>query len=228
MLEFEEGPEFMSLLLSVCYSGTDGLSSADLDTLAQLILAVRKYEMPLIAAGTQSAWDLRAASSPMEAYIVAVKYGLRDHARAAAAKVSERPMSNWPYVRAMETTPALAYHRLMEFYDCCTRTVESCFVQAADGILKQDRGSPTKENAYSCDATTSVAAAVRELNCGQGMQGPGADLDHYVQDIITDSEYTRRMKDRHVNSVVSIILEGSFDLPKRVKAALGNVQIEVD
>ncbi|KAI0373338.1 hypothetical protein BV20DRAFT_919703, partial [Pilatotrama ljubarskyi] len=119
VLELEEGPELLSRLLSVCYHGTDGLASASLDMLAKLTLAAKKYEMPLVIGWIHSAWDRGAASSPLETYFVALNHRLLDYARAAAAKVLERPAKDWSYVHAMEAAPALAYHRLLKYCDRC-------------------------------------------------------------------------------------------------------------
>ncbi|KAI0373342.1 hypothetical protein BV20DRAFT_1050236 [Pilatotrama ljubarskyi] len=224
VLEIEGSPELVSRLLSVCYGRTDDLSSASLEILAKLTLAVKWYEMRMVAGCTQAAWDQRAALSPVEAYIVAIRHGLREHARKAAAKVLERPLKDYAYVSAMEAAPALAYHRLMQYFDSCSRAVQKCFARAAKEIPKhgcKEKLNGGKEGLYT---TTSVPTALQEAGRG-GDIGPRADLTHLVREILTTAEY---MGDSTASAVMRRVLVQTLDLPTKVKAALRNIQIEVD
>ncbi|KAI1791844.1 hypothetical protein LXA43DRAFT_1061100 [Ganoderma leucocontextum] len=122
-LEVDIDPPTLSTLLAVLYGGNDQLPS-DLHSLGSALVAARKFGMAQVTKAAEGRWDSLAASSPLEAYFVAIEHGLADYARFAARKVLEGPVAG-AYVRAMESGTALAYHHLLEYYRACARTIDA-------------------------------------------------------------------------------------------------------
>lgn len=125
VLDFDEGPEVISVLLKACYDAETSLP-VDLPRLAALLVASQKYKMAFIAPRIRAAWDTAATLGhrcpganghrPLAAYFVALAHGLTDRAQEAAKNALTLELKG-AYVPFMEDAPALAYHRLLVFYD---------------------------------------------------------------------------------------------------------------
>ncbi|KAL1941207.1 hypothetical protein VTO73DRAFT_7419 [Trametes versicolor] len=124
VLEFDEGPEVVAMLLNVCYDGEEARMPTDLVCLAALSVASRKYQMTRVARWVRAAWDTAAVLHPLEAYFVALSYGLSECAEAAAKTVLTGPVAD-TYAAVMDTAPALHYHRLLIYYDACRQLVRA-------------------------------------------------------------------------------------------------------
>ncbi|KAI0668885.1 hypothetical protein C8Q78DRAFT_1043500 [Trametes maxima] len=123
-LDFEEEPPLVSLLLKTCYDAQGGLSN-DIQHLAQLTIMSKKYGITLLSQRVRNAWADAVAQGPLRAFFVAVNHNLTDLAKLAAAEVIKKPVECWPYVFVMETSSALAYHRLLEYYDSCLHVLRN-------------------------------------------------------------------------------------------------------
>ncbi|OJT06735.1 hypothetical protein TRAPUB_2443 [Trametes pubescens] len=121
ILDFDEDSDVVSALLKACYDGEEGLPT-DLESIAELLRASKKYQMMRIECWARAAWDKAAVDHPLEAYCVAVNHGLRGCAAAAARNILARPIAD-AYAPVMDVTPALAYHRLLNYHDACRQVV---------------------------------------------------------------------------------------------------------
>ncbi|RPD58993.1 hypothetical protein L226DRAFT_524131 [Lentinus tigrinus ALCF2SS1-7] len=120
----------LSALLGVLYEGEERLPS-DLSDLAALLLAAWKYAMSRVARVVEARWESEAAQSPLEAYFVASQHNLDSYATTAARKVLEKSLKGW-YTTAMESSPALAYQRLLQYYQACAQSVNEDIRRVAD------------------------------------------------------------------------------------------------
>lgn len=127
-LDFDEDSDTLAALLRVCYTGELGLP-ADLDSLGQLLLAARKYDMPHVTTCARLAWDDAASRDPLEAYFVAINHGLRSSAEAVARKVLAKQTAH-VYTSVMERSSALAYHRMLVYYDASCTMIRDRALQA--------------------------------------------------------------------------------------------------
>ncbi|KAH9852610.1 hypothetical protein C2E23DRAFT_885374 [Lenzites betulinus] len=128
----DEDPEILAALLRVCYTGELGLPT-DLDSLGQLLLAARKYDMPHVTTCVRLAWKSVADNNLLEAYFVAINHGLRAYAKGLAKKVLAHQISD-TYAPIMERAPALAYHRLLLYYDTCRTRIRERSLQAINKL----------------------------------------------------------------------------------------------
>ncbi|KAH9852609.1 hypothetical protein C2E23DRAFT_885373 [Lenzites betulinus] len=127
-LDFDEDSDTLAALLRVCYTGELGLP-ADIESLGQLLLAARKYDMPHVTTCARLAWDDAASRNPLEAYFVAINHGLRDYAEAVARKVLAKQTAH-VYTSVMERSSALAYHRMLVYYDASCTMIRDRALQA--------------------------------------------------------------------------------------------------
>ncbi len=132
MLDFDEGPEVVSVLLRACYDVEEALPTA-LDLLAKLVVASQKYKMAFIAPRVRAAWDEAAGGRPFAAYFVALAHGLKACAQEAARNVL-RVQLKGAHDPVMEDAPALSYHRLLVYYDSCSAIVKKHLVNAVNSI----------------------------------------------------------------------------------------------
>ncbi len=121
LLQLDVSSDTLASLLAVCYEGSSSLPSS-CGPLAAMLVASRDLHMSQVHSIVSTQWDVVSESSPLEAFFVAIHHGLKDHARGAARKVVERPLSG-RYVPHMEDASALTYHRLSSYYDACVDAV---------------------------------------------------------------------------------------------------------
>ncbi|KAI1783537.1 hypothetical protein LXA43DRAFT_331425 [Ganoderma leucocontextum] len=138
VLEMDVDSATLSMLLALCYSGCGGNVQlpSDLHLLTSTLVAARTFGMERVAEAARERWERAADSNPLEAYFVAIERGQNDLAEFAARKVLEGPIAG-VYVRRMEACPALAYHRLLEYYRACAQAVDDA-MQAAVRRLNRD------------------------------------------------------------------------------------------
>ncbi|EJF57228.1 hypothetical protein DICSQDRAFT_112048 [Dichomitus squalens LYAD-421 SS1] len=117
-LEVEVNSDTLTVLLELCYGNTSGLpSSSSSSSLDALLVAVERYNMVLIHKIVKDRWDEIARTNALDAYFVALRHGLTSQARVGARGVLDSPI-NGAYARSMESTSALSYHRLLDYYAC--------------------------------------------------------------------------------------------------------------
>lgn len=133
VLDFDEGPEVVSTLLTACYDAEELRLPSDPHRLAALVAASQKYKMAFVAPRIRASWDTAANFHPLEAYFVALAHGLTGCAE-EAAKIVLRTQAGDAYDLVMEDAPALAYHRLLVFYDSCRTVVRERLAEAITSI----------------------------------------------------------------------------------------------
>ncbi|RPD73320.1 hypothetical protein L226DRAFT_614220 [Lentinus tigrinus ALCF2SS1-7] len=124
VLELDVEPNTLHNLLAVCYKGTEALPDT-LSSLAALVAAAGKLGMTQVRALADVAWQTAASENALEAYFVALQHKLESYAATAARKVLEKPLERGWYTSAMESSPAMAYQRLLDYYQACG--TEICF-----------------------------------------------------------------------------------------------------
>ena len=130
-LQMDVDSSTLSILLAVMYGGNSHLPS-NLHSLSSTLIEAKRFGLAGVAEAAQDRWNTLATSSPLEAYFVAVERGLADSARFAARKVLEGPVAGI-YSNAMESSTALAYHRLLEYYKACASSIQRRMQDAVAG-----------------------------------------------------------------------------------------------
>ncbi|TFK92636.1 hypothetical protein K466DRAFT_595104 [Polyporus arcularius HHB13444] len=167
-------------LLSVCYDSRDSLPSS-LAALASMLNASHDLRMSKIHPLVAAQWAHVAKERPLEAYFIAIQYGLHDQSRAAARSVVGMPLAG-RYVTLMEKSSSLSYHRLLVYYDACAHAVEG---QLEKGIedwesLTQGISAISIYGSYRYHPTTSqtwMESYLRGLKKRVGRQGAGTELE---------------------------------------------------
>ncbi|KAH9893458.1 hypothetical protein C8Q73DRAFT_791311 [Cubamyces lactineus] len=128
---FDESSRVLSYLFSSCYPG--GLRPAnynedpldDLPLLVRVHKAVARYEIdPTLDVHSRlhAAWHSAASKNPLRAYFMAIQCEHATCARIAAEYVLSQGklrLDDAAYVPEMETSPAMAYRRLIKYYCSC-------------------------------------------------------------------------------------------------------------
>ncbi|KAI0629322.1 hypothetical protein C8Q77DRAFT_1143342 [Trametes polyzona] len=216
VLEFDESPEVVSVLLQACYLAEDGLPK-DLDSLAQALVAANKYQMARVGRYVRTAWDEAAGAQPLEAYLVAVHHGLKDCGRAAARRVLEQPIAT-AWAPAMNTAPALVYHRLLVYYDTC-RGIAQAKLNELSGRLALDhktKGSLCVQYKAPILATRSGADPSRSLR-----HDLYADFSRYLRESMA-------LSSQRLTKWCCTLLERIALTPDEIARALDQVEIALD
>ncbi|KAI0765655.1 hypothetical protein BD413DRAFT_164228 [Trametes elegans] len=169
VLHLEEDGQVIGTLLELCYWGDSTLPldiSTDIFQLAPLMAAALKYKMQTVTPLLRTHWSMVARCQPLQAYLCAVKYGLTGTA-AEAAKTLVQQSFDGLYDPELENTPALAYHRLVAYYNSCR-------------AIAHELLSSTEESTPSAfrqgDKTDSVGVAVGDsATTNQATPAPSAD-----------------------------------------------------
>ncbi|OJT02639.1 hypothetical protein TRAPUB_6820 [Trametes pubescens] len=224
VLEFDEEPEIVSLLLKVCYNDQEDLPvDLELTPIAELLRACGKYQMIRIEDLVRAAWNKIAISRPLEAFFVAICQGLDDCARAAAKNVLSGPIPD-AYTPVMESAPALAYHRLLVYYDACRAVRKERLVAFKNRIPSSfyvhDRGR------FFSDG---VQKAIHEF--AEGTHGVAPHMGypkHALPNVLTNAMSTNStLRRSQVWEFIEILVEGVTSVPDVVAAAIDEVQIEL-
>ena len=178
-LEVEVGSNVLVTLLELCYGRVSDLPSAP-SRLAPLLVATNKYQMTQIHKIVQDRWDEIAKSSSLDAYFVALRHGLTLHARLAAKEMLKKPI-NGAYARTMESSPALSYHRLLEYYNACGAAVKVKGLEAIatwDNDMRnaQQRCYSYYSSSHNIQEGGSMGQYVLDMLGKRSDEGPGSDL----------------------------------------------------
>ncbi|KAI0738446.1 hypothetical protein C8Q80DRAFT_244381 [Daedaleopsis nitida] len=118
ILVFEVNDIVLASILRFCYNDAPEIeSTTSLLHLVQIVAATERYKLNTAHVRAMSFWCDRAESSPLRAYCIAIQAGHLGCAKEAARAMLTLPLET--YVPELETTPALAYHRLSEYYKTC-------------------------------------------------------------------------------------------------------------
>ncbi|KAI8985547.1 hypothetical protein BD414DRAFT_57707 [Trametes punicea] len=115
-------------LLSRCYpslqSGVPLPQDCDLRELLDLIVTAERLDIQGPLPELRQRWSTAASNDPLQAYFLAINAGDRACAKAAARSSLRIPIKG-AYVLEMESSPALAYHRLLSYWATCGRIAAS-------------------------------------------------------------------------------------------------------
>ncbi|KAI0820760.1 hypothetical protein BC628DRAFT_821393 [Trametes gibbosa] len=163
-LQLDEDPETLSALLQACY--TQKLPD-DLESQIRLLSAAQKYEIAHMVAqlNIRLAGNDVAVREPLHAYFVAVNHGLRDHAKTAAKNVLVKQTAH-TYTLIMEHSPALAYHRLLLYYDTCRAMIRDRALEAIGRLPTSIQHGQYGYTAHAGTIKTTWARAVDEATFG--------------------------------------------------------------
>ena len=89
-----------------------------------LLAAVRTYRISSEHVDFEGAWEKVAAREPLVAYCAAIRAGDPDYSRVAARFVLYDDITH-KYIPEFECTPALAYHRLLVYYQQCSQNART-------------------------------------------------------------------------------------------------------
>lgn len=140
VLAFEENDTVLSSLLRFCYHDAPEIeSTTSLLHSVQIVAATERYKLDAARVAAISFWYERAQSSPLRAYCIAIQAGHVDCAKGAARAMLTLPLET--YVPELETTPALAYHRLTQYHKTC-RDVSLARLQKTLEVLHDPQSDP--------------------------------------------------------------------------------------
>lgn len=164
-------PDTLAILLQFCYgTALSPPRAPNLPALAPALLASQKYKMSQVEKLIVARWHNLATLNPLEAYFVAVQHGLETYARAAAMVVLEKPIAD-SYVDIMESSSALSYLRILEYYRSYTDAVEGHLNRV---ITEWKAGSPGPQGVrHSETVIRFLEGLVRKV----GENGPRSRLD---------------------------------------------------
>lgn len=184
VLELDVDHVTLYYLLDVCYNGAERLPSTPY-RLASLIVASEKLGITQVRTLANAAWQDAASADPMEAYFVALQHKLDSQARAAARKVLERPLKGW-YASAMESSPAMEYQRLLDYYHACALSVsdELCRVAELCRTLAGRKDSPGADPAV-------VPNYIRDLGQRAVAKGPGLSIGERNEELSLSALFSR-------------------------------------
>ncbi|OJT03117.1 hypothetical protein TRAPUB_6305 [Trametes pubescens] len=118
VLQFEETSQVLPHLLSCCYPGLIPSSLSNLPQLVTLISAAARHDIALARPALLIQWSKVASTNPLRAYFIAIQAGDTTCAKEAARHVLRGPITG-VYMCEMESSPALAYQRLLSYYQSC-------------------------------------------------------------------------------------------------------------
>lgn len=121
MLQFEEGGIVLRATLQLSYRAPSNVTlPTNLADLTAVLLAVEKYGLNSAQPSVWSFWHGIASTQPLQAYCYAIRAGHTLCAKEAAKCILNQDLEGL-YVDELGGTPALAYHRLLMYYEkCCT------------------------------------------------------------------------------------------------------------
>ncbi|KAI0794290.1 hypothetical protein C8Q74DRAFT_1247829 [Fomes fomentarius] len=176
ILPLEEDSSILSIMLKLCYPNLshDVIHPADPSRFMFLLVSLKKYGMDPALTSVRGAWLAIAASDALRAYCAAIRAGDADCAKEAARCALETNFES-VYVPEMEAIPAIAYHRLLTYYDACRRlaitnlaeiatSATSSITSAMVAPLKQDAEPPILEHGAAILVATSAPAPAAPLS----------------------------------------------------------------
>ncbi|KAM5536583.1 hypothetical protein V8D89_009678 [Ganoderma adspersum] len=231
-----------SLTLSALLTALYGENSAarlpsNLYLLGSVLVAVRKFGMAHVAEAANGRWDSLAASSPAEAYFVAIEHGLTDYARSAARKVLESPIAG-VYVGAMESGTALTYHNLLEYYRACARIIDARMkAQAASWSIDINTSTkPRFDGTYYCTncfrnptyvPNTYLSGLATKMDVDT--PGTGCSFDLTLPALLRESSWVwpNCVAGILCRPYVEVLMKISAELPEVLADAIAEVQLEI-
>ncbi|RPD64052.1 hypothetical protein L226DRAFT_569543 [Lentinus tigrinus ALCF2SS1-7] len=237
LLQLDVSSDALASLLTICYDGPSGLPSS-LTALATMLVASRDLGCSQLHSVIAAQWEAAAQSSPLEAYFVAIQYCLKDQARAAARKAVEKSLTGW-YTSSMEDTSALAYHRLLVYYDACVRAVEEELKKGINDWSTATQNISGYHNRYYeyCSGGESGArdwmdTYLRGLAERAAREGPGRDWEVTAFQLLeqigqTPSSFWPSCVYNQCHSLTRELIQIGTSLPKAIADAIAQVELEI-
>ncbi|CDO70331.1 hypothetical protein BN946_scf184843.g20 [Trametes cinnabarina] len=229
VLMFEEDPDTLAELLSLCYNDDARLWS--LDETASLLVAIKKYQMSKVERRPRDYWNQWATQFPLTVYLVATTCGLIPEA-AAAAKLVLQLGQMGEYATKMETSSALAYHRLLKYHDSYRRLVRDQFTAAANKLPSSNIDIFVSRRGYNTSLRVDGvrSALLKDYPCGDRLRTE-QELRQVLRDVISKSLVTQGWQEDgqgRAYAFVQAILEVIMTLPKKLEDEVGTIKLEFD
>ncbi|KAH9852618.1 hypothetical protein C2E23DRAFT_885382 [Lenzites betulinus] len=220
-LDVDEEPDTLSDLLKICYSTPE--IPAGFEAQARLVLAAQKYDIPPhIVAYIRLAWDDAASRNPLEAYFVATNHGLRDYAEAAARKVLAKQTAHL-YTSVMEKSPALAYHRMLVYYDASRTMIRDRALQAIAKLPGTISPYDSNYHRYTNISVAPVKTAWEGVIKKEGFGSPGGITQAFQKE--TPPQYGTTTGTGTVEGFVGAVLHCVLTTQEETERALNDVKI---
>ncbi|KAL1941204.1 hypothetical protein VTO73DRAFT_7416 [Trametes versicolor] len=215
VLDFDEDADVLSALLEACYS-LGGTLPTDQTRLARVLVASEKYHMRLIGSKAREAWDQAAILHPLEAYFVAINHGLNKCAEEAARNALRKPVGD--YTAVMESAPALAYHRLLIYYDACRQI----FKEALENISR--RIPPYISNYYNVSTTPLQHVITNFVASAHGVPAK-ATIQNGCQQGLTHAVSTQ-IDNASLHTVFVPLIECMTSAADAIESAIDDVRLQ--
>ncbi|KAI0730813.1 hypothetical protein C8Q76DRAFT_716284 [Earliella scabrosa] len=134
-------------LLKLCYPGEAEIPS-DPAHLVDLLLASERLDMGSVRRTVSSRWSAAAKPAPLRAFLLAAGAGLSVCAKQAATHVLETAFEG-VYLREMEHSPGLPYHRLLMHYRSCREIAKSILSDVTGDLEGDARGTYSRTSTPS-------------------------------------------------------------------------------
>lgn len=134
VIQFEEEGNVLHTVLQLSYRcTTDVPLPSDLADVTAILAAVEKYGLHSAKPFVWSIWQKMASASPLRAYCLAIRVG-----HVLGAKETARLVLNCVidgvHIQELEHIPALAYHRLLNYYEKCCTVKKHELMKIADSL----------------------------------------------------------------------------------------------
>ncbi|KAM5530307.1 hypothetical protein V8D89_016031 [Ganoderma adspersum] len=134
VIQFEEEGNVLHIMLQPSYRcATDVPLPSDLADVTAILAALEKYGLHSAQPFVWSFWQRMAFASPLRAYCLAIRVGHVLGAKEAARLVLNRVIDDI-YIQELEHIPALAYHRLLNYYEKCRTVKKHELTKLADSL----------------------------------------------------------------------------------------------
>ncbi|PIL24646.1 hypothetical protein GSI_12530 [Ganoderma sinense ZZ0214-1] len=233
-LEMDVDSSTLSIMLAIVYGGNAHLPS-DLHALSSTLIAANKFGFAGIAEAAQDRWNILATSRPLDAYFIAIERGLADCARFAARKVLEGPIAAI-YSRTMESSTALAYHYLLEYYQACASSINrrmEAAVAVWNGFLNNIQGGGSYySSVVRLENAEELGMCLKRLAQKMSTDVPtsnGCSFDLTLPTLLRSSStmWPSQLAPLY-KEVTGVLTDISTDLPRLVADAITEVQLEIE
>nr|VWO94991.1 N/A [Ganoderma boninense] len=234
-LEMDVDSSILPTLLAIIYGGNAHLPS-DLGVLSATLVAAKKLGFTGMAEAAQGLWNTLATATPFDAYFIAIDRSLVESARFAARKVLEGPIAGI-YTPTMESSTALAYHHLLEYYQACASSINrrmDAAVAIWNGDLTNIQGSGPYffNRGVRLENPADLKLCLREMVRRMSTDVPastGCSFDLTLPALLraTSTMWPSELVAVY-NEVTGALASISADLPRLVADAIAEVQLEIE
>lgn len=219
VLELDDNPEVISMLLTACYDDEDTLPM-HLPSIADLLVATQKYGMTRAARRVGRAWNEVAALRPLEAYFVALNHNLKEWAEAAAKDVLARPVAEI-YISVMDRAPALQYHRLLLYYDASRLVVRQRLSHANAQVPVSTLSAQCGDCGFLNNISTGDIKVHSEIIASVWRLSPGGD---YRKALCDAAVLSAKSCHYGLPTVAATLLQCILSAPDEIDRALNTVR----